>query len=212
VFDSFYFSKMVKRSFSDAFSQPSAVPQTSISKAEKRKHSSAFEEEDEIQPSTKRIQKCQPSAVPQTIISKAEKRKHSSAFQEEDEIQSLTEQFEKCKVKVASTKPTLDVAASFVEVLGNLVSSDFVLQGKNENEVINFAAKGEEWQHLFAPERARLLKQIVTVRSCSKNGIPVTEQQKLALFDSFRKVKSSLRCWQLLGFLVKSLPKAKVNP
>jgi hypothetical protein len=124
----------------------------------------------------------------------------------------LAKRFQKCQVKVARTKPTLDVAASFVEVLGNLVCDDFVLQGKNFNEVINFAAKGEDWQHLFAPELVRLLEQIVTVRSCSKNGIPMTEQQKLALFDSFRKVKASLRGWQLLGCLVKSLSKAKANP
>jgi hypothetical protein len=146
---------MVKRSFSDAFSQVSANPQTSSSKAEKRKYSSAFVEE-------------------------------------EDEIQSLTKRFQKCQVKVARSKPNLDVAASLVEVLGNLMSDDFVIQGKSFNEVINVAAKGEEWQHLFSPEQVRLLKQIVTLRSCSKNGTLMTEQQELALLDSFRKVKASL--------------------
>lgn len=146
---------MVKRSFSDAFSQVSAIPQTSSSKAGKRKYSSAFEEE-------------------------------------KDEIQSLTKRFQKCQVKVARTEPNLAVTASFVEVFGNLMSDDFVIQGKNFNEVINVAAKGEEWQHLFGPELVRLLKQIVMLRSCSKNGTLMTEQQELALLDSFRQVKASL--------------------
>ena len=134
----------------------------------------------------------QVSAVPQTSSGKAEKRKYSSAFEEEDEVQSLTKRFQKCQLKVARTEPNLDVAASFVKVLGNLMSDDFVIQGKNCNEVINFAAKGEEWQHLFGPELVRLLERIVMLRSCSKNGTLMTEQQEESLRDSFRKVEAFL--------------------
>jgi hypothetical protein len=120
------------------------------------------------------------------------KRKYFSAFEDGDEVQSLTNMFQKCQVKVARTEPNLDVAAFFVDVFESLMTEDFIFQGKKFDDVINSAAKGKEWKHLFGPELVRLMEQIVMLRSCSKNGTLMTEQQQKTLFDSFRKVKASL--------------------
>jgi|NOAtaT_5_FD_contig_31_4925280_length_547_multi_3_in_0_out_0_1 hypothetical protein len=138
---------MVKRSFSDAFDQVVGL------------------------------------AAPQT---KGHKRTHSSAFEEEDDMESLAKRFHNCKV-VEEPRET-NLTAFYTEVLGNLVRTPD-LQAKGLNQILDSAANGREWRHLFGPELVILLEEVVRWRLCVKHGFSVQEHQRQALHNSFNTVK-----------------------
>jgi hypothetical protein len=172
-----YTRKMVKRSFSDAFSQLPVVAGLGVNstKGKKRTHYSAFDEDDQME-----------------SLAKGKKRTHSSSFDEDDPMESLAKRFQECQVEEASAEPNLVLTSFFVDVLGNMMTEDIVSQGKNLDEMIDFAAKGKEWRHLFSSDLVCLLSHVAMLRSCSKSGTKMTERQQRDVFESFRRAKSFL--------------------
>jgi hypothetical protein len=80
------------------------------------------------------------------------------------------------------------LAAFYTEVLGNLVCTPD-LQAKGLNQILDSAANGREWRHLFGPELVSLLEEVVRWRLCVKHSFPVQEHQQRALPNSFHRVK-----------------------